>query len=174
MTDTEASASAAPSSSRRKKPAATTSKRSINGIPISTNASDVAAGLALPNNKRTAAAAQKLRREQLTDTRKGKRSSKRTADFKPEFWQPVDVSKLKGSNAGPVRCVCGTWHDDGTAGDEWTGCEAKGCMCWQHIACVGEAYKGVDARYKCHQCDPYAHRLVLQKIRVGEEVERPE
>ncbi|KAK4627039.1 hypothetical protein CLAFUW4_04856 [Fulvia fulva] len=157
----------AASSSRRKK--ATT-----NGIPISSDASDVAAGAALPRDAKTAKAAQTLRRQQLAEQRKSRRSGMRATDPKPEFWLKENITAYEHDNLGPVRCVCGTWAHDGTVDDGYAGCEKAGCLSWQHVACVGEAFKGEDKRYGCHQCDPYAHRRVLQKIRAGEEIERAE
>ncbi|EME46441.1 hypothetical protein DOTSEDRAFT_70440 [Dothistroma septosporum NZE10] len=174
VSDSEMAVSASPLSSRHQKLATTTSITTSDGIPVSSNVEDVATGLALPTNSKTATAAQKLRRQHLTDQRKSKRSGLRAADLKPEFWLKENITKPIEITQGPVRCVCGTWEDDGTADDDYAGCEKTSCQSWQHVACVGDAWKGSSKRYRCHQCDPYAHRVVLQKLRTGEEINGPE
>lgn len=56
----------------------------------------------------------------------------------------------------------------------WVGCDMPECSVWQHARCMGDAVpwrvQDVEVHpqrgYKCHVCDPWAHRKLLKGLRV--------
>ena len=67
-----------------------------------------------------------------------------------------------------IRCVCGAIEDAQTPNEAWIICD--GCKMWQHNACMGiSIYEDeVPASFHCEQCDPGAHKTLLESIAKGE------
>lgn len=97
-----------------------------------------------------------------------KNKSIRHPDLMPEFFDTYnftpDEKDPKGEPA--IRCVCMANVD---IGGEWIGCDNDECRVWQHVPCMGEAVPASEARqdgkYLCQQCDPFAHRKLIQRLR---------
>ena len=129
----------------------------------------IIAGTTLPSSKKEANAAARARYSRLQAQQSSAVNSnfkrvikpRKEPDILPEFFNK------KNFPAGPsrdnqVRCVCGVVRDDGGA---MISCDK--CNVWQHKACMGEAVpKDPDNEdYLCHVCDPWAHRVLIAKLR---------
>ena len=87
-------------------------------------------------------------------------------ELMPEYFDTANFPA--GQQSDQVRCVCGVVVDDG---GRMVCCDE--CEVWQHVECVGEAApQDLDeGAYMCHNCAPYAHRKVIQRLRRANELE---
>lgn len=128
----------------------------------------IASGAALPDNPAQAKEAGDRRWDiLLSHYRASFRARKKKApedepDIMPEYFQVANFPT--GQERDQVRCVCGVVVDDNR---KMVCCDEPWCSVWQHVSCVGDAAPEdlEEGEYRCHNCDPWAHRRVIQGLR---------
>ena len=140
--------------------------REFNGLELPlAHLEAVIRGSALPNTKQEARAASAHRLERLCAHFVPANVAPTDHQLMPEFFFATHFpmpDPVRGCQV--VRCVCGAMQDDGVA---MIACDADNCGVWQHLDCVGAAAPRnlVRGRYRCHVCDPFAHRVVIRIVR---------
>lgn len=128
-------------------------------------------GNRLPKSRNEAAEAAVERKQALLLQMLNKKRKVRHPDLGPEFFDTFNFTEDEKDPSGepPVRCVCGAKDDKRNFTGEWIGCDNGECRVWQHVPCMGEAVpvpeKREDGNYLCQQCDPFAHRRLIQRLR---------
>lgn len=128
-------------------------------------------GSRLPKSRAEAAEAAVERRQALMSELLSKKKKTRHPDLGPEFFDTANFTEDEKDIDGnpPVRCVCGDKVDDDSYTGAWIGCDNDDCRVWQHVTCMGEAVPAPHvrdtAKYLCQQCDPFAHRRLIQRLR---------
>ncbi|KAF2480166.1 hypothetical protein BDY17DRAFT_303351 [Neohortaea acidophila] len=105
--------------------------------------------------------AQQIQRIPSKRTKKGHlRGAHPDPDLMPEFFSKANFAK--GEENDSVRCVCGAVEDDG---EDMIACDE--CGVWQHTTCMAEAVPAdtSSGEYRCHVCDPWAHRELVAVLR---------
>lgn len=133
----------------------------------------VVSGAALPRSRAQATEADGARYDLLRNQhnarlRARKKKAQDSPELMPEYFQAEKFpAKAKDDQ---VRCVCGIVVDDG---GRMVCCDVEQCGVWQHVACVGEAAPEdlEEGSYRCHNCDPWRHRRVVQGLRRGNVVQ---
>lgn len=129
------------------------------------------AGTRIAKTKAEAAEAAVERKQLLMSKLLERKRSVRHPDLGPEFFDPANFTADEKDPDGepPVRCVCEKNVDDGTYTGDWVGCDNEECRVWQHVPCMGEAVPGPEAieesKYLCQQCDAWAHRKLISRLR---------
>ena len=156
---------------KKKAPVAANSKKSrkpaVQQSSVPGDVEAVVAGTRLPDNQDQAKQAAKLRHDRLLAQHralqvdaKRRRGAQREPDMMPEFFNVANFTP--GLEEDSVRCVCGVTVDDG---GNMVGCDD--CLVWQHNQCMGEGVPKdlKKTKYECHQCDPWAHRKLIARMR---------
>lgn len=128
-------------------------------------------GTNLPRSRREAEESAVERKQLLLANLFLTKPRARHPDLGPEFFDVVNFTEDEKDPDGEpaVRCICGATNDNAGFAGDWIGCDNYECRVWQHVPCMGEAVptseKRENGRYLCQQCDPWAHRRLIQKLR---------
>ena len=109
---------------------------------------------------------------------KSSKSSKQTSkaatpvgEDEPPEERSGDVEENEGDEDEQViRCICGVATEDEDEDEERMFIQCDRCNCWQHNDCM-ELSEDPDAMpdsYLCEECDPNAHKSLLQNVARGE------
>lgn len=157
----------------RKSSAPKKKTKASGAVKSSQNIDAIVSGAALPRSAAQARAADDVRcalllKRHADMLQARKKKAPVEPDMMPEYFYVSNFPQ--GQEQDQVRCVCGAVRDDGGS---MVCCDAVGCSVWQHVACVGEAAPAdlENGRFRCHNCDPYAHRRVIQQLRRANVVE---